>query len=304
MKTTSAYMNELVKTKNVFYELSEDERILLKQCLLDIYKDVSAVCNKYNLCIMLGGGSALGAVRHQGFIPWDDDLDAMMPRKDYDKLIEVFNQELGKHYTLSVPRTGNESRTLFMMIEKKNTLMDEIDSLQKGMNGIKIDIFPIENTPDNKLARTIKAYIADIFRFGITSMRFYENKNPRFKACFTRTYKMKLHYHIRRFIGLIFSVFPRKYLYSKYDEFVSGSKGVKYCCIPTGRRYYSGEIYPLSVFSPPKEASFEGITVYIPHDVDTYLKRLYKDYMKIPPIEKRERHFYTEFNLNTSKLEC
>jgi lipopolysaccharide cholinephosphotransferase len=301
MKTTTAYLNELAKTKNVFYELSEEEHILLKKCLLDIYKDVSAVCNKYNLCIMLGGGSALGAVRHQGFIPWDDDLDAMMPRKDYNKLIEVFDQELGENYTLSVPRIGYESRTLFMIIEKKNTLMGEIDSPQEGMNGIKIDIFPVENAPDNKLARTIKACVVDVFSLMATSLRFYKNKNPLFKECFMRTHITKLHYYIRRFIGLIFSVFPKKYLYSKYDEFVSRSIGKKYCCIPTGRRYYSGEIHSRNVFFPPKEALFEGIMVYIPHDADAYLKRLYGDYMSIPPVEKRERHFYTEFNLDTSK---
>jgi lipopolysaccharide cholinephosphotransferase len=291
----------MAKATGVFYELSNEEHALLKKCLLDIYLDIATVCNKYNLCIMLGYGSALGAIRHKGFIPWDDDLDAIMPRKDYNKLIEVFEQELGEDYTLSVPRTGHESRTLFMMIGKKNTLMGEIDSLQEGMNGIKIDIFPIENTPDNKFARTIKACVADIFSLVATSLRFYKNKNPLFKECFMRTHITKLHYYIRRFIGLIFSGFPGEYLYNKYDEFVSGSRGTKYCCIPTGRRYYSGEIHSRNVFFPPREASFEGIRVHIPHDADAYLKRLYGDYMRIPSVEERERHFYTEFNLDTSK---
>jgi lipopolysaccharide cholinephosphotransferase len=302
MKTTKQYFNELAKATDVFYELSDEEHALLKKCLLNMYLDVAAVCNKYNLCIMLGGGSALGAVRHQGFIPWDDDLDALMPRKDYNKLIEVFGEELGEHYILSVPRTDREM-ALSMTIEMKNTLMSKIDRSQEDMNGIEIDIFPVENAPDNKLARTVKAYIADVFKFVVTSLRFYQNKNPLFKVCFMQTYKVKLYYYIRRFIGLIFSIFPKKYLYSKYDEFVSGGGGTKYCCIPTGRRYYSGEIHPRSVFFPPKEASFEGITVYIPHDPDTYLKNLYGDYMRIPPVEKRERHFYTEFNLDISKAE-
>jgi lipopolysaccharide cholinephosphotransferase len=301
MKTTSAYFNEMAKTTDVFYELSDKERALLKKCLLDIYQDVTAVCNKYNLCIMLGGGSALGAVRHQGFIPWDDDFDAMMPRKDYNKLIEIFERELGERYILSVPRTDCESRTVFMVIEKKGTLMSEIDSFKENMNGIKIDIFPIENTPNNKLIRTIKACVADVFCLAVKSMRFYQNKNPAFKTCFMQNYKTKLHYYIRYFIGLMFSICSRKYLYDKYDEFVSSSKGIKYCTIPTGRRYYRGEIHPRSTFFPPVEASFEGIKVHIPHDADAYLKKLYGDYMKIPPVEKRERHFYTQFSLDTSE---
>jgi lipopolysaccharide cholinephosphotransferase len=75
-------------------------------------------------------------------------------------------------------------------------------------------------------------------------------------------------------------------------------KETKYCTIPTGRRYYRGEIHLKSTFFPPVEASFEGIKVYLPHNVDAYLTRLYGDYMQIPPVEKRERHFYTKFSLN------
>lgn len=81
-----------------------------------------------------------------------------------------------------------------------------------------------------------------------------------------------MHYHVRRLVGLIFSIFPRKYLYDKYDEFVSRSKGTKYCNIPTGRRYYRGEIHSKNTFFPSQEALFEGITVHIPHDADVYLK--------------------------------
>jgi lipopolysaccharide cholinephosphotransferase len=297
MKTTSAYLNEVAKTTDIFYELSCEENRLLKKCLLSIYQDVESVCDKYNLCIMLGGGSALGAVRHQGFIPWDDDLDALMPRKDYDTLIEVFEQELGQKYSLSVPRTDHASELLFMTIEKKNTLIDYIDS-EESVNGIKIDIFPIENTPDNKLIRIIKGCIADIFRLTIASLRFYQNKKKVFKDSFMKTNKTKLHYYIRYFIGMILSIFPRKYLYDKYDVFVSSSKGTRYCNIPTGRKYYRGEIFLRNTFFPPVEALFEGIKVYVPHDVDTYLSKLYGDYMQIPPIEKRERHFYTKFHLD------
>jgi lipopolysaccharide cholinephosphotransferase len=297
MKTTGAYLSELAKTTDVFYELSDEECKLLKKCLLDMYLDVATVCNKYNLCIMLGGGSALGAVRHQGFIPWDDDLDALMPRKDYNTLIAIFEQELGEKYVLSVPQTGCVSSLLFMTIEKKNTLIEFIDS-EEDMKGVKIDIFPIENAPDNKLIRTVKGCAADIFRIAITSLRFYRNKKKLFKDSFMRSYKTRAHYYIRYGIGMIFSVFSKKYLYDSYDSFVSNCKGTKYCAIPTGRKYYPGEIHIRTTFFPPAEALFEGIKVYVPHDADVYLRRLYGDYMQIPPVEKRERHFYTQFHLD------
>ncbi|MGM9579929.1 MAG: LicD family protein, partial [Anaerovibrio sp.] len=85
-----------------------------------MYCDIKAVCDKYNLTIVLGGGSALGAVRHKGFIPWDDDLDLNMPRKDYEKLLSVLEAELGKEYYFSAPHTkGVESQ--FLKIHKKDT---------------------------------------------------------------------------------------------------------------------------------------------------------------------------------------
>jgi lipopolysaccharide cholinephosphotransferase len=302
MKRTADYLNEIAKTTNIYYELSEEEKILLKKYLLDVYQDIASVCDKYKLCIMLGGGSALGAVRHHGFIPWDDDLDAMMTRKDYNKLIDIFEQELGDKYIMSVPRTEKQSKTLFMMIIKRNTLIRDVNSFSdEDSRGINVDIYAIENVPDNKFIRRVMGYIANIFRIITLSLMFYENKTELFKKCFTKSYKTKLYYYIRYIIGMIFSVFPRKYLYDKYDEFVSSSKGTKYCTIPTGRKMFHGETQPRDIFFPPSKAVFEGIEVNIPNDVDAYLAGLYGDYMTIPPEEKRERHFYTEFKLDTTK---
>lgn len=90
MRRTADYLNEVANNDNLFYELSEEERIELRLCLLSIYNDISQICVKYGLTLMLGGGSALGAVRHKGFIPWDDDMDLMMPRKDFEVLKSVF----------------------------------------------------------------------------------------------------------------------------------------------------------------------------------------------------------------------
>ena len=77
----------------------------MKQCLLEMYSDILRVCEKYNIRVMLGGGSALGAVRHGGFIPWDDDLDLIMPREDYNKFISVFDKELSDLYEITSPNS-------------------------------------------------------------------------------------------------------------------------------------------------------------------------------------------------------
>jgi lipopolysaccharide cholinephosphotransferase len=121
MKHTGYYLNEVARKTKICYELSDDERKSLQNCLLTLYKDLQAACEKHNLCIMLCGGSALGAVRHQGFIPWDDDLDALISRSDYTKLIEVFDDELGEKYILATQDVNSDTMGPWMKIYKKNT---------------------------------------------------------------------------------------------------------------------------------------------------------------------------------------
>ena len=89
MKTDTELMNELAVESQYLRPLSDKDSADLKRLLLEMYKDIARVCDEYELVYMVGGGTCLGAVRHHGFIPWDDDLDLIMPRESYDKLIEL-----------------------------------------------------------------------------------------------------------------------------------------------------------------------------------------------------------------------
>ena len=302
MKRVAAeHFNKIANTSNVFYEFSEVERKAFQKCLFEIYQDVATVCKKYNLCIMVSGGTALGAIRHQGFIPWDDDLDAMMSREDYNQLINIFDKELGEKYSLSAPESGKESNESFMEVIKKDTLMRRVNNNKNHRNGIRIDVFPIERAPSNKFIRKIVSFTADIIRIIIGCKNVFINKDPFYKQCLMGDTQMKIHYYARYMVGMFFSIIPRKFLCLQFNKFVSQFKGDKYVAIPMGSKYYSGEILPRDVFFPTKTAIFEGVEVDIPNDVDAYLKNLYGNYMRIPDVDEREQHWTVEFSLDTTK---
>ena len=296
MKRTADYLNELARTSDFFYELKPEEKEKLKSVLLDMYKDIKRVCDKYGIEIMLAGGSCLGAVRHQGYIPWDDDFDMMMSRENYDKFISVFDNELSDKYELSVPRRKGECKTLFMqMIKKGTTLLCADDLSMEDSNGIRVDFYAIERMPDNALIRNMKFKYLDFLRICAISTNIYGTNNELFKQAFTNTLKNRIYYFIRYSIGFVFSVFGRKRLYDYFDKVASSSKGTKYCTIPTGRGMCERECRLADDFFPPKKAIFEGLEVLIPHHEDQYLK-LYGNYMQVPPVEKRERHFYVKLD--------
>ena len=118
-------MNSLAKDSNL-RKLTDDEIKKLRKTLLIAFQDFVNCCDKYDLKVILCGGSALGAVRHKGFIPWDDDMDVSMTRADFGRLKEVFEKELGDKYILSAPNYKNNARARFPMLLVKDTVFTEI----------------------------------------------------------------------------------------------------------------------------------------------------------------------------------
>lgn len=281
MKRTQDYLNEIARQSDIFYELSSEEREEMKQTLLEMFIDVKRACDNNNIEVIVAGGTCLGTIRHKGFIPWDDDMDLMMSRENYDKLISVFEKELSDKYELSVPRTKNDSIALSMRIIKKNPERADTDFKYD------IDIFPIERLPDNKILRSIKCKYLNVLRVCVNSVTMVERKDFYRKTMVNH----RVYYYIRYMIGLFFSIFGRKKLMDYFDRVASCSKGNQYWTIATGRGMSNKECHPTEVYFPPRKGMFEGVEVLVPHNVDAYLSRLYGNYMEIPPIEKRERHF-------------
>jgi lipopolysaccharide cholinephosphotransferase len=294
----SSSVAKKLQSSDILYSLNDDERQQLKKCLMSILVDFVAVCEKHGLCYMLSGGTVLGAVRHKGFIPWDDDLDIMMPRCDYNKFIEIFEDELSHKYVLRVPNSKYEVSNTFMKIVKKNTTLIDIYNLETPfLKGVYIDVFPIENAPNNTVIRGIKGFLSDAMAYIGVSMYMYEHKNDLIKSYFYSSNEGKVNYIFRLFLGFCFKLIGYKRWYNRYDRFVQHKAQTGVCTIPTGRKHYRGEAHDQSVFFPVCKGQFEGETVNLPNDTVSYLENLYGDYMKIPSVEDRERHYFVEFKI-------
>lgn len=292
-------MNALASGSQILRELSDDEQARLKSCLLDMFQDLYAVCEKHDLTIMMTGGSTLGSVRHRGFIPWDDDLDLTMPREDYEKLKLDFEEELGDRYILCAPNYRTKSKTRFPKIMKKGTEMKELYDINSDMPcGVFLDIFILENIPQNRIHQKLKGLLCNALMFGGSCTYWYEHRCSEIQEYMCRTESGRKMYNRQMGFGWLCHFIPSWVWFNLTDKAIRYHKETGLKGIPTGRKHYFGEILPTHAYLPVSFGDFENMRVPLPGNYDICLRNLYGDYMQIPPPEKRERHLVVSLNLH------
>lgn len=303
MKTDTQIMNEVAISHGCLNTLSDEDSKAQKALLLDMYKDIASLCDKHGLEYMMGGGTCLGTVRHNGYIPWDDDLDIMMPRLSYEKLILLLAKgELGDMYEYTAPNARKDCKNPFLKVYRKNTLDIEITSeTVPGPKGLYIDVFPMDYAPNNIIMRRIKGAVSDFLQSVCSCVLYTEYPSKRYKEFMMQTQEGRKRYMQRMFLGHLFGIISHRKWVWWFDRLNAKSKRSNYLTIPTGRKHYIGETQLADVFFPVQKGVFEGIEVNIPSNYDAYLTSLYGNYMQVPPVEKRERHFVYKFSLNTNK---
>ena len=294
-------------TNRLFKQIKTTSQIevkgeLLKQLqsiLLEMLKDFASICEKYHLYYSLCGGTALGAVRHQGFIPWDDDVDVFMYRMDLKEFYEAFDKELSSKYDLhSMERTPELGVPIIRML-KKGTVYVVDDTLDCPERGIFIDICVLENAPDNFLLRKIHGLGSMYFGLCVSCSRFYRKRDIYRKQFASANKEIRHIIEKKIMIGRLLSWRSLKKWTLKYSWWNSLCKNSasRFVVCPTGTKHYFGEIFPRDIYMKTKLMQFEDAKFCVIDNYDWALTRLYGDYMRIPSEDERERHFVMEIQI-------
>ena len=261
-----------------------------KTLLLETFKEFIGICNQNNLQYYCAGGTALGAVRHQGFIPWDDDIDVLMPRADYEKILSLNLENINKNFGVISARNTSIGAT-FAKFYNKNTTLWELKEIP-FVYGIYIDIFPLDESSDNIDKFLIKyRKLRNIQRlYQLSQMSFiFEDIVGYYK-------KKDMKYFYKGLLSLFFPHFCANYLRTqllKVEKMFMHQIGEHYVC-PYGE-YFAKEYFDKKWFDEGIELPFEGLMVKVPMQYDAYLKHVFGDYMKLPPKEKQVSHHYHYF---------
>lgn len=242
------------------------------------------LCKKYNLRYSLAGGTLLGAVRHQGFISWDDDIDICMPRNDYMKLQTIF-KNIDKQFKLASDILGNIDEPFSKIINEKFVVISDNNNSELDKY-LWIDIFPVDGLPDNKKICERIYFKCDIYR---STLYLIDSK--------LKCQKLNFKSFAKYFLKPLAKLYGKKRCVKELEKIALSNPYVtsKYVGAVTWGLYGAGERMLKSEFEKTVEVEFEGHKFPAFSCWDSYLRGLYGNYMELPPIEKRKTHNMTVY---------
>lgn len=283
-------------------ELDDDDLKKLQDVLIDAVRDVDETCREEGIDYWLCGGSVLGAVRHQGIIPWDDDIDLYMTRSSFEHFERIFDERLGEGYLLLTPYRNKRFVLSVPQVRKRGTYVRLRDDfyLEEDECGACVDIFVLDNAPDNPVLRRLHGAGSLALGLVASCRKFAKHRRWYLKlagddARLARTFATKAA------IGFLFAWRSENAWARTWDWWNGLCKNASSRMLvdPTGRTHYFRSLRPREVFEPPVRFAFSGLRLPVPHDWKAYLTSHYgPDFMTPPNDAHKEHHVVFGFRLD------
>ncbi len=261
--------------------MTETDLKKLHELELILAKEFARICEKHKIRYFMIAGTLLGAVRHGGFIPWDEDMDFGMLRSDFERFLAVCREELDTDtYFLQTGETDPAYTYAFAKLRLNGTkIVEEIGRDTFANKGIFIDIFPFDNVPDNRVLRRIHEKERYLWKNMLAVRLGYHNGRKRAKI-------------LQVMLRLASRLLPVKVIRGlKERAFTRYNKGrSKYVVTAEGSYRYDREIIPRRFTEKLQPLSFEDTEFFTFASYEDYLTNLYGDYRKLPPVEERNKH--------------
>lgn len=256
----------------------------IKTLSFEVLCGIRDVCEANGLRYSLTGGTLLGALRHKGFIPWDDDIDIMLPRPDYDRLMQIGKEQQLPFNLMCWEIQGDAYPYPFAKACHKDTVLIEDDTEENGVPlGVYVDIFPVDGIGNHPFSSKVRCMLFQILH----GLKITANW-----TCYRKSNLRKSYYEPARYICYLLSkLLGSKRIGRMLFKVISAKKFET--CRFAGRLvgdYGSREIMDRSIFETMTQAAFEGEPFMIIEKADIFLRQLYGDYMQLPPVEKRVTH--------------
>lgn len=253
----------------------------MKSAQIEIMDEVHRICCENKIAYYIIGGTALGALRHGGYIPWDIDIDIAMPREDYERFAEICQKSLSKRYIYRDYRNTKNFTHPHALVCIKNTYLDiksaKLNPKEENL-GIYLDVFPLDKAPED----------IELQKKQISKLEFIKElkllkRAYRYKPDFKNTV-------IKKIVSAMIFWTDMDKINADFDRECRRyeNSDSKLLCSMSSHYRYSKQCMPAEIYGTPQLVKFEDKEYYAPEKLDDYLTRIYGDYMKLPPEDERQ----------------